>query len=108
MHLCSFGRSGPNPSNVTISLFLATADAHAAPMIPTHVRKPLVAVGTRVVLLRADNARAHGAVTEVRREPFLRSYVVTLDDARVLFCSQHELALEGDASCSPLAEAIEY
>jgi len=77
-------------------------------MISRHVSSRLVAVGTRVVVLRADAAHARGAVTEVRREPFLKAYVVALDDARVLFCSQHELALEGDVSFTPLAAAIEY
>jgi hypothetical protein len=68
----------------------------------------LALVGTRVVVMRANAADSPGLIKEVRREPFLKAYVVALDDQTLAYCSQHELALEGDQSRTPLAMVAEY
>ena len=64
--------------------------------------------GTRVVILKSTTPRQAGVVSEVRREPHLKSYVIACDDGTTVYASAHDLALEDDGSRTPLAPAPEY
>ena len=55
--------------------------------------------GTRVVLL-SDEAR--GLITAVRRETWLKPYVVLCDDGQTRYVSACDLAREDDAEREPL------
>ena len=60
--------------------------------------------GTRVILLQALNKA--GTITAVRREPYLKPYVVKCDDGTEAFASHSDLAREDDASRTPLGPPI--
>ena len=61
--------------------------------------------GTRVVLLPSQ---ASGVILEVRREPFLKPYVVLRNDGVRVFVSACDLAREDDPDRAPLGPAIDY
>jgi hypothetical protein len=62
--------------------------------------------GTRVVLLNRQPCVA-GFIREVRRESYLRTYVVQCDDGEVVYTSPHDLAREDDAERVPLGPPTE-
>jgi hypothetical protein len=63
-------------------------------------------IGTRVVLLNSQPQRV-GTIMEVRREPYLKRYVVRADDSdETWYASDFELAMEGDPSRTPLGPPL--
>lgn len=72
------------------------------------VSERLTPEGTRVVLIKLNTPRASGAISQVRRESHLKTYVVTCDDGTIVFASPHDLALEEDSSRTPLGPPPEY
>ncbi|HEY3356846.1 MAG TPA: hypothetical protein VGQ83_26580 [Polyangia bacterium] len=66
--------------------------------VPVFAR--LAPQGTRVVVLKRQPCVA-GIIREVRRETYLRTYVVECDDGEVVFASACDLAREDDAARTP-------
>lgn len=60
--------------------------------------------GTRVVLLPSQ---VPGVILEVRRETYLKPYVVLCDDGQRAYVSACDLAREDDVEREPLGPAIE-
>jgi hypothetical protein len=60
--------------------------------------------GTRIVLLSSNTP---GVIVELRRETFLKPYVVLRDDGTKVFVSACDLAREDDPDRTPLGPAIE-
>jgi hypothetical protein len=60
-----------------------------------------------VILLgsRAPGTTA-GVVIEERTEPYLKPFVVRLDNGRICYASESELALEDDPTRAPLGPPI--
>ena len=67
----------------------------------------LVPEGTRVVLLKHATQVA-GVIRDVRRESYLKRYVIACDDGTVAYASPWDLSREDDAARTPLAPPPEY
>ena len=61
-----------------------------------------VGIGTRVVLVGAREGQGRGAIVGIRAEPWLRPYIVELDDGRRIYASAAHVAEEGDTHKTPL------
>ena len=68
----------------------------------------LAPLGTRVVVIKQGTPAVSGAISEVRHESHLKTYVVTCDDGSVVYASAHDLAREDDGTRSPLGPTPEY
>jgi hypothetical protein len=73
---------------------------------PNAAPSRLVPQGTRVVLLVRQPGAA-GVVREVRREPYLRPYVVECDDGQIVYASPCDIAREDDVARAPLGPPLE-
>lgn len=63
-------------------------------------------VGTRVVLIAARQGLGSGTIVAVRREPWLRPFVVELDSGERIFASAAHLAREADTHRTPLGPSL--
>jgi hypothetical protein len=61
-----------------------------------------------VIVLKGNPPHVAGTVSQVRREPYLKTYVVTCDDGAIVFGSSYDLAREGDLTMTPLGPRPEY
>jgi hypothetical protein len=65
-----------------------------------------VAVGTRVVLIGSREGHGAGSIVAIRSEPWLRPYIVELDDGRRVYASAAQVADESDANRTPLGPSL--
>lgn len=59
-------------------------------------------IGLRVVLIASRDGEGTGVIAAIRTEPWLRPFVVDLDNGARVFVSAAHLAREADAARTPL------
>ena len=64
------------------------------------------AIGTRVVLIDNRSHLGPGVIVAVRREPYLRPFVVALDNGEQVFASAFQVAREADQKRTPLGPSL--